>query len=87
MPFNVSNTPSPVTATASKYCARSTHSPVGSWSMRFSPACHGSGVTRFLAASVTSNPGLSAACRSRNGAALGRSRLLYWIKNGIFVTS
>jgi len=36
--FKVSNTPSPVTATASKYVARSTHSPVVACSTRFSPA-------------------------------------------------
>src|SRR5690349_20908549 len=77
--FSVSNTPSPLTATASKYVARSTHSPEGSCSMRFSPACAASGVTRWRDGSVTSHPGLSASCSWRTGAAFGRSRLLYWI--------
>ena len=35
----------------------------------------------------TSQPGFSAACSSAIGAALGKSRLLYWMTNGIFVRS
>src|ERR1019366_8201503 len=80
--FSVSNTPSRVTATASKYVARSTHSPVGTCSMRFSPAWYGSGTSRCLAGSGTSHPGFSAACSSLSGEAFGRSRLLYWMANG-----
>ena len=39
------------------------------------------------AGSSTGQPGLSAACSSAIGAALGRSRLLYWMANGILVRS
>ena len=64
--LSVSNTPSPVTATASKYGARSTHSPVGICSTGFRPDGRVGHHAAWRAASSTSQPGLSAACRSRD---------------------